>query len=500
MNQLLVTQRILMKIKYLNSLRKLLFVQEVAFLLLLALTGLLGGLSAYFWQQNSEESVRLNELSYVTEQIRSELFRQIQEAIRARLLEDVRSLELYGEYSRRIDKNFNKLRSNAISRVENTAIQDLHVSYREIQKDMNSIFADPYAISLQTRMRILDPRFANRMIGRFEGKYGRLKYMLAEERNALNHKLEIWSQYAPVVITIPLLLAFILVIYARMTFRKEFLKPISEIIAGARLISVGHLETKMPERGVEEVKDLAGAINKMAGDLQISQAALVESEKQAALGALIPVVAHNIRNPLASIRATAQLLDDPEDKEDLEESKNAIIETTDRLSRWVNALVSYLHPLKPNYRLILASKMLEAAIVLLKPKIEEKQLKLEKIGWENDLRLNVDPDLMEQAIYALMANAIDASPSGSTLTIELIKKDAELEMSIHDQGPGLPFDPKPNQLTPGPSTKSFGTGLGIPIAFKICQKHGWNLSFDSSEKEGTKVMITAPIRVIEEND
>ena len=486
-----------MKKKYPNSLRKLLFVQEVAFLLLLALTGLLGGLSAYFWQQNSEESVRLNGLSYVAEQIRSELFQQIQAAIRARLLEDVRSLELYSEYSRRIDKNFNKLRSGANSREEDAAIQDLQVSYREIQKDMNAIFADPYAISLQIRMKILDPRFANRMIGRFEGKYGRLKYMLAEERNALNRKLEIWSKYAPVVITIPLLLAFLLVIYARTTFRKEFLNPISEIIAGARLIRVGHLETKMPETGVEEVKDLAGAINKMASDLQISQSALVESEKQAALGALIPVVAHNIRNPLASIRATAQILDHAEDKKEMEESKNAIINTTDRLSRWVNALVSYLHPLKPNYRLVFASEMLEAAIVLLKPKIEEKQIKVEKTGWQNDLRLNVDPDLMEQAIYALMANAIEASPKEGTLTVGLVKKDTELELSINDQGSGLPFDPKPNQLTPGPSTKSFGTGLGIPIAFKICQKHGWRLSFDSPKKEGaeegTKVIITAPI-------
>ena len=489
-----------MKTNYLNSLRKLLFIQEVAFLLLLAVTGLLGGLSAYFWQQNSEESVRLNELSYVTEQIRSELFRQIQEAIRARLLEDVRSLELYGEYSRRIDKNFNKLRSSAVSREENTAIQDLHVSYREIQNDMNTIFADPYALSLRTRMRILDPRFADRMIGRFEGKYRRLKYMLEEERNALNQKLEIWSQYASVVITIPLLLAFLLVIYARTTFRQEFLKPISEIIAGARLITVGHLETKIQEKGVEEVKELAGAINKMAGDLQISQAALVESEKQAALGALVPVIAHNIRNPLASIRATAQILDDPEDKEDLEESKQAIIETTDRLSRWVNALVSYLHPLKPNYRLVLASEMLDATITLLKPKIEEKHINIDKVGWENDLRLNADPDLMEQAIYTLMANAIDASPYNSTLTIGLSRNNAELELSIHDQGAGLPFDPKPYQLIPGPSTKHFGTGLGIPIAFKICQKHTWNLSFDSSGNNGTKVMITAPIRVIEESD
>jgi signal transduction histidine kinase len=254
---------------------------------------------------------------------------------------------------------------------------------------------------------------------------------------------------------------------------------------------------------VEEVKDLAGAINKMANDLQSSQAALIESEKQAALGSLVPVIAHNIRNPLASIRATAQLLDGPEDKEDLAESKDAIIETTDRLSRWVNALVSYLHPLKPNYRLVLASEMLNAVIDLLKPKLADRQLKLDKTGWENDLRLNADPNLMEQAIYALMANAIDASPRMSTLTISMLRKDAELELSIQDQGTGLPFDPKPNQLTPGPSTKSFGTGLGIPIAFKICQKHGWKLQFDSAEKDaehtGTTVTITAPIRVIEEN-
>lgn len=483
-----------------NSLRKLLLVQEVAFLLLLAVTGLLGGLSAYFWQQNSAESVRLSDLSYVTEQIRSELFQQIQAAIRARLLEEVRSLELYGEYSQRIDKNFNKLRRNAISRKENSAIQDLHVSYREIQKDMNAIFADPYAISLQTRMKILDPRFADRMIGRFEGKYLKLKSMLVHEHNELNRKLEIWSQYAPVIITIPLLIAIFLVIYARTTFRKEFLNPISEIIAGARLISVGHLQAKLPERGVEEVKDLARAMNKMSSDLEISQAALVESEKQAALGALVPVVAHNIRNPLASIRATAQMLDDADDKEDLEESKAAIIETTDRLSRWVNALVSYLHPLKPNYRLVFASEMLGAALALLRPKIREKNIQIDKVGWENDLRLNVDPDLMEQAIYALMANAIDASPKDARLKIELQKIDAELEMSIHDEGSGLPFNPKPNQLTPGPSTKSFGTGLGIPIAFKICQKHGWKLDFNSTETSGTKVMITAPIRVIEEND
>ena len=486
--------------KYHNSLNRLLYVREVAFLLLLVITGLLGGSSAFFFQQNSAESVRLSDLSYVTEQIRGELFKQIQVAVRARLLEDVRALHSYNEYSKSIDNHFNRLRQNANSHDEDLAIQELHVSYRKVQKDMNAIFFDPYAADIRNRMKIIDPRFADRIIGQFEGRYRHLRSMLTERYDALHNKLDRWSRYAPFIITIPLVLALLLVIHARTTFHREFLRPISAIIAEARRIRGGYFETQLEERGVDEVQDLAGAINKMIGDLKVNQAALIESEKQAALGTLVPVVAHNIRNPLASIRATAQALDDPDDKADLESSKRAIIDTTDRLSRWVSALVSYLHPLKPNYRLVDASTMLDAAIALLEPKLHEKHIRLNKEGWANDLRLNVDPDLMEQAVYALLANAVDASSEASTLTVRMTRLDAKLELCIQDEGGGLPFEPSPNQLTPGPSTKSFGTGLGIPIAFKICQKHGWKLTFVSEQGVGTQAIISAPIRVIEGHD
>jgi len=238
----------------------------------------------------------------------------------------------------------------------------------------------------------------------------------------------------------------------------------------------------------------------MAQDLEESRAALVETEKQAALGALIPVVAHNIRNPLASIRATAQVLDDIDNVRELQESRQAILDTIDRLGRWVNALVSYLHPLKPNYRLVHAGMMVDAALSLLKTRTGEKKLQITRTGWEHDVRLNADPDLMEQALYALLANAMDASPDNGEITVGLRRKDGQLEISITDQGPGLPFDPKPNNLSPGPSSKRFGTGLGIPIAYKICQQHGWKLTFAAAGGKGTTATISAPIRVIEEND
>lgn len=483
--------------KYQNSLLGLLFLQEATLLLLLLMTGLLGVAFAYFWQQSSEESMRLADLIYTTEQIRSELFGQVQTAIRAKLLKDIQYLALYNNYSRRIDKKFNKLHSSAISQQEYIAIQHLHISYREIQKDMNAIFTNPDDTSV-TQMRILDPRFSGYMIGRFEGQAGKLKQLLTKQHNKLNHQLDIWSRYSPIVISILLLLAFFLIIYVRTIFRKKFLQPVSEIITKARLISTGQLETNVPEQGVEETKNLAAAINKMSRDLQDSQATLVENEKQIALVTLIPVVAHNIRNPLSSIRATAQVLDVNHSKQEIEESRQAIMDTTDRLSRWVNALVSYLHPLKPNYRLVYASTMLEAVIDLSVPKAADKQISIVKSGWQHDVRLNADPDLMEQAIYSLMVNAVEASPQGGTLTIGLQRVDNTLIIFITDQGDGLPFEPQPAQLAPGPSTKNFGTGLGLPIAFKICQKHGWKLSFDSQPSEGTTAKIVAPIRVIEE--
>ena len=93
-----------MRIQRPKSLRNLLLIHEIAFIILVLVSGLLGGLSAYFWHQYSIESDRINNLIFANEQIRSELFRQLQEAIRARLLEDAQALELYGEYSRSIDQ------------------------------------------------------------------------------------------------------------------------------------------------------------------------------------------------------------------------------------------------------------------------------------------------------------------------------------------------------------------------------------------------------------
>lgn len=478
-----------------RSLHKLLLYHEIAFLFLVAVTGCVSGLSTWFWQQTSAESVRINNLVYLAEQIRGELFLQLQEVIRARLLEDMQALEVYAEYSREIDRDFNQLRQNAAAREEDLAIQAMQQSYREIQKDMNKIFGDPYSINYVVRIRVLDPQFAEQMVDRFEASYTEFKNLLGQKHERLGQTLRRWTVLAPVLIPGSFLVALAIVLVTSRVIRREFVLPMATVKEGAAVISRGKLDHRIPETGVDEVVEIAQSINRMAHDLAASRDALVQSEKQAALGALVPVVAHNIRNPLASIRATAQVLDDISDADELRESRTAIIETIDRLGRWVNALVSYLHPLKPALRQVTAPGLLDAALGVIDPRLQEKNIGVQREGWEHDVAIEADPDLMEQALTGLLANAVEASPPGGTVRVAVSRDGGRLLIRIADAGSGMPFVPEPGDLEPGPSTKRFGTGLGIPVAYKICRSHGWDLGFAGAPGGGTEVTISAPLAV-----
>jgi len=187
------------------------------------------------------------------------------------------------------------------------------------------------------------------------------------------------------------------------------------------------------------------------------------------------------------------LLDHAEALEEIGEIKAAIIDTVDRLGRWVSALVSYLHPLKPQPVLRNPTVLMDAAVDLLHNRLRERSLQIVRRPWDTAACVKVDPDLMEQAIYGLLSNALDASPEASTIFLGVMRDGNYVRLTITDQGPGMPFQPKPSELAPGPSTKRFGTGLGIPIAFKVCKAHGWRLEFDRGDNGGTKAIITAPV-------
>lgn len=475
-----------------NSLRRLLLTHELAFVVLVMVAGALGGVWAFFWQQTSAESIRLNGLAHVAQEIRSDLYRQINEVALARMRDDPAAEDVYAQYTKSIKTRFNNLRQRSESRAEAYAIQALQQAYSTIQVDMNEISDHPNMLNRIVRSKLLDPSFEEALVGDFESAFRSLRGLINQQLDAQAVKIKRWTRFAPYAIPIPIVIATILLLVSRASLIRGFVRPVQSVVAAIRRIGSEGLSIAADNDAVAEVGEIVRGITEMGAELERSRDALIDSERQAALGGLVPVVAHNIRNPLASIRASAQLLDYERGPREIEESKSAIIQTVDRLERWVSSLVSYLHPLKPQTQMVNATSLVDAPLSLLSARIKEKSIRIARQPWNEDAQVDVDADLIEQAFYAVISNAIDASSHEAKIVLSVFASPTQVVFGVEDWGGGMPFTPEPTGLEPGPTTKRMGTGLGIPVAFKVCKAHGWEIDYDIVEGKGTKVIITAP--------
>ena len=474
-----------------QSLRQLLLSHELAFLFLVVVTGALGGFWAYFWQQTSAESIRLNGLAHIAQEIRSDLYRQVKEVALARLRDDPDTESVYAAHTKDIKARFNLLRQRSRGRAEAYAIQALQEGYGRLQADMNAIYDDAYLLNRMVRSSLLEPEYERQLLEKFEDAHLNFRGLINRQLDEQAAKLSQWTRFAPILIPVPIIVAILLLLFSRTSLRRGFLQPVQRIVQALRKKDERELRALSCAGGVAEIQEITTAINEMAEALERSRETLVDTERQAALGALVPVVAHNIRNPLASIRASAQLIEAAGPATETDEGKQAIIETVDRLERWVGALVSYLHPLTPNLRLVPATQLFEPTLALLKPRIEDKSLRIDRRPWDDHAQVSVDPDLMEQALYAVVTNAIEASPRGGTITLGVSVAEGKVLLTISDDGGGIAFAPEPTGLEPGPTTKKRGTGLGIPVAFKVCKAHGWELHYAVKDNASTVVTFRA---------
>ncbi len=472
------------------SLRRLLLTHEIAFVLLVILSGALGASWAYVWQQWSEASIRLNYLSHTAEEIRSLLFKQIQEVSVAGLRSDPQVRELNSGYVRTMQELFNELRRKSAHRSEDYAVQGLQTAFSLLQADLRETLSDTFALNRLVRARLLDPGFERNFVADFERAFdsllGLIDLQLAEQERVIRR----WRELAPYGLGALILLGVVLLCASRRSLTRGFVTPMQAIMAGTRTISSGDFQHSLPEAGVAEVEELARGINRMAVELEDNRELIKRNERQAALGALVPVVAHNIRNPLAAIRANAQLLDGSENAAELGEIRQAILDTVDRLGRWVTALVSYLHPLAPRRQTLPAVASFDAALELLAARDASHGVSVRRGEWDREAMIDTDPDLLEQALYGLLNNAVEASPRGAEVVVAVARDSRSVRLSISDAGGGIPFQPEPSELAPGPTTKRFGTGLGIPIAYKICGVLGYRLEFNIKPGHGTTVIIS----------
>lgn len=472
-----------------RPLKTLLLVHELIFVLLVVLAGAAGGYGIQQWRVASVESVRISQLALEIQQTRGDLYRQMKELFDARFLADSQAPSEYAQYTRQIEKHFRSLENLAADPAESMAITNMRKAYHSFLGETRILLDAADAVDSQALEKAFNSNLELNLFHHYESVTNAAEELFSRKQQEVQSKLRQANQTAIIMLGLPLTLAIALLLFSRTYLQRAIARPLHEVLRAAGEISQGKLEHKVPETGAAELAQLAFTINRMADDLTLSREAVVRSEKQAAQGALMPVLAHNIRNPLASIRATAQVANGPGLDPETRQSFMDIINTVDRLERWIGSLLTYLHPQKPQMSPTTLGAIVSAACSLLKPRLEEKQSGVTVAG-RVDLAVMVDLHLMEQTIYNLMLNALEASHAGSTIDVNVTHDEENVVLTIADRGPGMPFLPEFNTLTPGPSTKRFGTGLGIPFAFKVLETHGGQVHFADREGGGTVVTLT----------
>jgi signal transduction histidine kinase len=475
-----------------RPLRDLLLLHELIFIALILLAFASGLYGIHIWDKASNESQRINLLVREIQQARGDLYRQMKELFDAFFLDDNEALTEYNDYTQSILTHFEELKALAVGAEERQAISELEANYRVFVNEAPSLFYRYQAKPDKNTQKSLYKDIETGIFSHYESVSKRAEDLLTLKQNELKTRLIEAKESAIAVLIMPILLAGLLLFLSRIFLKRAIVTPINAVMKATAEISAGNLEHKAPETGAAELITLSKEINKMADDLQASRVALVRTEKQAAMGLLVPMLAHNIRNPIASIRATAQVIEIPTHDNDMRDSVNGIINTVDRLERWTGSLLAYLLPIKPQLKLVKFEDILEGALLPLVQKIRDKDIKIIKTIDAAVSDIRTDEHLLEQVFYNLILNAIDASPKRSALQIKAYFEAGALITSIKDEGVGMPFTPDPRATSPGPSTKRFGTGLGIPFAFKVFEVLGGSIEFVSAKPNGTCITLTLP--------
>lgn len=476
-----------------RSLKDLLLIHELMFILLLVLAITAGGYGIHLWDRASQESQRINQFIQEIQQTRGDLYRQMKELFDAYFLADPKAREEYNGYTRSVENHFSILKQLSAGEEESAAINELQRNYTEFVRETTAIFEQYRLFSHEALQKKLNSDLEAGIFQRYELVTARTEKLLSQKQAELQLRLEEVKRTTMLLLAIPMLLAIALLSFSRYYLKRAIVKPIQAVLRATAELSSGQLAHKVPETGAAELVTLSGAINHLAEELARSQEALIRTEKQAAQGLLVPMLAHNIRNPLASIRATAQVANTPDVDQEVRETLQAIISTVDRLERWTGSLLAYLHPLKPQPTGTTVEKIVCGALEPLRIRLREKSIKTEvRFSPDTWQAIYTDEHLLEQALYNLLLNAVEAVPENSMLELDSEVSEASVRIIITDHGPGMPFIPDPRTLSPGPSTKRFGTGLGIPFAFKVCETLSGKIVFRERPGGGTIVELELP--------
>jgi signal transduction histidine kinase len=218
-------------------------------------------------------------------------------------------------------------------------------------------------------------------------------------------------------------------------------------------------------------------------------------ERLSALGQLSAGLAHEIRNPLASIAGAAEILrrkDEPDPKH--ARCIDIITNESRRLDGLLTNFLDFARPRPPRLQMIQLDSVLDNVLVLASHGIRGKTVHCEKMAPAGMPPVECDSEQLEQVLLNLVINAIEASPDGQTVTLSASAGDGQATIQVIDRGCGVAAAHVDRLFDPFFTTKEHGTGLGLPVAHQIMTQMGGTLLAQRNTGEGMTFTLVLPTR------
>ena len=219
---------------------------------------------------------------------------------------------------------------------------------------------------------------------------------------------------------------------------------------------------------------------------------LREQAALARLGEMAAVVAHEVKNPLAGIRGALQVIGGrmPETSRD-KTIIGDVIARLDSLNEIVHDLLVFARPREPRLGPVSITELLENTAALLRKDVSHTNIDVSIAGARPTIE--ADAEQLQVVFLNLLLNAAQASSTGGTVSVTVDTDDGFCRVAIADRGPGIPPDVREKIFEPFFTTKHRGTGLGLPTARRVVERHRGTIDVQSPASGGTVVTVTLPV-------
>jgi two-component system, NtrC family, sensor histidine kinase HydH len=226
----------------------------------------------------------------------------------------------------------------------------------------------------------------------------------------------------------------------------------------------------------------------------VKQKRLRETESLAAIGRTVSCLAHDMKTPLVAIGGFARLVQKKiEQNHPSYEKLGIVLKETERLENMVKDMLDFSRPLELHLSEEGIDLVIYESLNIVGSLAEKKRVRLESRCPEGSLRAVFDSVRMKQVLINLAVNAVQASPEGEMVAVCAYRRARKLIIDVSDRGCGIPLDNREQVFTDFFTTKSDGTGLGLPIAKRIVEAHGGWLEIIDNPDRGLTFRVTLPL-------